>query len=182
MTGPALLDGPHWRFAVDLYARDGVSEACLALQDQFGVDVIVLMAALYGAVALGKAPGTDDIERMDAAIAQWRRAVVHPLREVRRYIKTVNMGEAAERLRDIVRSSELRSEQIELALLAPLANDFSGQASPNRLQMLDLLALVTRLFARDEADRQSLDHIAGPIVDAAMALGRSHSSRNARAI
>ncbi|WP_332712774.1 TIGR02444 family protein [Pelagibacterium mangrovi] len=171
MTEPAALEAPHWRFAVDLYARDGVSQACLALQDRFGVDVIVLMAALYGAVALGKAPGADDIERMDAAIVQWRHAVVHPLREVRRYLKMADMGEAAERLREIVKSSELRSEQIELALLAPLAKSFSGQVSPNRLQMLDLLALVTRFFAQDEVDRHTLDHIVSPIVSAAMTLG-----------
>jgi uncharacterized protein (TIGR02444 family) len=174
VTECAPLDGPHWRFAVGIYAREGVSQACLALQDRFGVDVIVLMAALYGAVALGKAPGADDIERMDAAIVQWRDAVVQPLREVRRYLKTADMGESAEHLRGIVKSTELRSEQIELALLAPFANNFSGQVSPNRLQMLDLLALVTRYFAHDEADRHTLDHIVGPIVNAAMTLDRSY--------
>ena len=166
MIEPLELDGRHWRFAVDLYGKDGVSQACLALQDRFGVDVIVLMISLFGAVALGKAPGKEDIERMDAAIGPWRRSVVHPLRGVRRHLKTAGMGEAAERLREIIKSSELRSEQIELATLAPLIDQFSGRAPENRGETLDLIALISQFYAQEEWDRNTSDLIAASIAEA----------------
>lgn len=148
MTEPAALDGPHWHFAVDLYAQDGVSQACLALQERFGVDVIVLMICLFGATTLGKAPNTEDIAHMDAEISKWRQSVVHPLREIRRYLKTAGMSEATERLRDIIKSSELRSEQIELAALVPQADKFSRAAPQNLQQLHELVYMIVHFYAQ----------------------------------
>ena len=39
--------GALWDFAVRLYAEPGVGEACLALQDRFGVDVPLLLWAAW---------------------------------------------------------------------------------------------------------------------------------------
>ncbi|MFB3151067.1 MAG: TIGR02444 family protein, partial [Alphaproteobacteria bacterium] len=36
-------DNPCWDFALVVYRRDGVAEACLALQESQGVDVNVLL-------------------------------------------------------------------------------------------------------------------------------------------
>ena len=77
-------EGPQWSFAVELYARPAVSEACLALQDRLGGDVCLLLFALFIAREhqIGLADG--DLASLDAAVADWRREVIEPLRSVRR--------------------------------------------------------------------------------------------------
>src|SRR3546814_8824998 len=43
------LDGAHWRFSVAVYGRPEVPASCLHLQDTYGVDVNVLLLALFAA-------------------------------------------------------------------------------------------------------------------------------------
>src|SRR5262249_36099665 len=80
-------EGPHWSFAVDLYARPAVSEACLVLQPRLGGDVCLLLFALFIAREhqIGLAAG--DFARLDDAVADWRREVIGPLRSLRRRLK-----------------------------------------------------------------------------------------------
>ena len=60
-------------FALAFYARPGVSRACLKLQDEGGVDVLMLIALLYADVRLGQPLNTARIATLDAEIANWRR-------------------------------------------------------------------------------------------------------------
>ncbi|MEP5764118.1 MAG: TIGR02444 family protein [Halieaceae bacterium] len=95
---------PFWDFSLDTYARPGVAAACLALQDQHGVDVNVLLYACFAAgrgVTLAKA----DLDAMDAVIEEWRCEVVKPLRMLRRRLPE------ATPLRDLVQQAELSAEQ-----------------------------------------------------------------------
>jgi uncharacterized protein (TIGR02444 family) len=39
-------DDPFWRFSLDLYGRPGVAPACLALQDEAGADVNLVLYLL----------------------------------------------------------------------------------------------------------------------------------------
>lgn len=121
MSADAGLDGPHWRFALEFYAKPGVGEVCLRLQDACGVDVNVLLVAIYAATRLDRAIGPDEIAALDAAAAPWRTRAVLPLRQVRRDLKGgVEETEAAdaEALREGVKALELKAEQIEQAILA----------------------------------------------------------------
>jgi uncharacterized protein (TIGR02444 family) len=43
----AEMDGPHWRFSLAVYGRAGVPPACLKLQDNLGLDVNMLLLALF---------------------------------------------------------------------------------------------------------------------------------------
>ena len=43
--GGRPLDNPFWQFSLDAYQRDGVQPACLSLQDDWGLDVNVLLYA-----------------------------------------------------------------------------------------------------------------------------------------
>jgi uncharacterized protein (TIGR02444 family) len=75
-----------WAFALDVYARPGVSAACIALQDESGADVDIVLYALWcasrGSVLDGAA-----LEAADAVAAPWREATIRPVREVRRALK-----------------------------------------------------------------------------------------------
>jgi uncharacterized protein (TIGR02444 family) len=119
--GDLELEGPQWAFAVDLYQRPRVSEACLLLQDRLGVDVSLLLFALFAAANRGRMLGTADLAELERTAAPWRDEVVRPLRALRRRLKSgpgPASGPAAERLRERIKAAELHAEQIELAVLA----------------------------------------------------------------
>jgi uncharacterized protein (TIGR02444 family) len=78
----------YWRFALEIYARPGVSQACLDMQDSLGLDVNVLLMALLAARIHERAITSAEIEQADHTIAAWREQVVAPLRAVRRQMKT----------------------------------------------------------------------------------------------
>jgi hypothetical protein len=49
MTGSVDLPAsPFWTFTLAVYQKDGVSPACIALQDRLGLDVNFLLLCLYG--------------------------------------------------------------------------------------------------------------------------------------
>jgi uncharacterized protein (TIGR02444 family) len=140
------LDGPHWSFALRLYRQPGVADACLALQDRVGVDVNILLFALFAAIDRGIPLDEGDIEDMDRAVAPWRSDVVQALRTIRRRVK--NGPEPApnmvtEALRDQIKRAELAAEQIEQAVLARwLGQRHAGQAA----QQVDIGGVVARVL------------------------------------
>ena len=112
-------ESPFWRFSLRFYSRPGVAAACLALQDEAGADVNLMLFLLF--LAEHKRQVTaDDIARLDGTVRTWRDRVVKPLRELRRVLKT-GIGEipiaVSETFRGQIKRLELESEQIEQHLL-----------------------------------------------------------------
>src|SRR5688572_14496276 len=107
MTGAA--DSVFWRFSLQFYGLPDVAPACLALQDEAGVDVNLLLFLLFLAEQ-GRAVTRDDVARLDRAVAPWRSGVVEPLRAIRRRLKT-GIGDTpsviSEGLRNMVKKVEL---------------------------------------------------------------------------
>ena len=118
---------PFWRFSLSLYGRPGVGPACVALQDAHGLDVNVLLFALWLA-AEGRRVAAADVAAADAAVGDWRRQAVGPLRAVRRFLKEPPAAldaTAVAALRDRVKAVELESERLQqeaLYRLRPLAD------------------------------------------------------------
>lgn len=113
------LDGSLWRFALSFYARPGVAEACLALQEAGGIDVIQLIALAYADAILDAPLSAGDMATLRRESAPWRDATVLPLRALRRFLKPPREGfpEEKEQLRDKVKAAELMAEQIQLAMI-----------------------------------------------------------------
>jgi uncharacterized protein (TIGR02444 family) len=114
------LTGPHWRYALSVYSTAGVPDACLFLQDSFGVDVNILLIALFSAWR-GRPLSAADIASTDAAIKPWRDEVVRPLRAIRRAMKAsdaLRHGPQGEAVRGEVKRAELSAEQLQQAVLA----------------------------------------------------------------
>lgn len=111
------LTGPHWTFIIKLYGSHDVQQACLLLQDSFGVDVSFLLTLLwYARDGVGFDDG--DVEALDHTIASWRSDVVNPLRAIRREIKLTVMNDGAVTgFRNKIKSIEIEAEQIEIAIL-----------------------------------------------------------------
>jgi uncharacterized protein (TIGR02444 family) len=118
------MASPFWNFSV--YGAGAVQDECLALQDQFGVDVnLVLLCAFAGAVH-DVALTPDDIASARALVAPWHKDIVSSLRAARRRLKAIDMsGADAVQAADLltqVKAAELESERIEQTMLEQWAS------------------------------------------------------------
>lgn len=99
-----------WGWALEAYARPGVPEACLQLQDEHGQNTSYLLWAVW-------AEGPDAAALQGAALSgrSWDDAVLKPIRAVRRTLKAsfpkIDDG-AREGLREDVKAAELRAERV----------------------------------------------------------------------
>ena len=116
-----------WRFSLAFYARPGVAQACLELQDQAEVDVNVMLYLLFLA-SQGRQTDRGTIKQIEEVAAPWRKSVVIPLRSVRRELKAaIGVFETTltASLRRQVKGIELAAERIQqetLERLVPAAS------------------------------------------------------------
>ena len=143
MTGVADRgpgDDPLWRFALGIYARPGVAPACLALQDEAGCDVTLVLWLLWCAEA-GRPLDAAAVAAADARLWPWRAAVVAPLRAVRRAMKGGLLpGIYTDACREGVKAAELEAERLALAALLALAPEPSGAEAGAASRNLSLYA------------------------------------------
>ncbi|MET0446642.1 MAG: TIGR02444 family protein [Pseudorhodoplanes sp.] len=122
MTGDHRdIASESWAFALRLYSAPGVSDACLKLQADAGVDVMLLLVASFAASQRRIRLTPADIRHMDAACGAWRAQVVHPLRQLRTVLKSGPVpapSDETEKLRSQIKASELAAERLENDLLA----------------------------------------------------------------
>lgn len=160
MTAPEDISSetfPLWRFALALYARPGVAQACLDLQDRREADVNLLLYAAWTGADLGFALTADAMAEARRAVADWHRDIVVPLRTVRRRLKTGPApapNEATDTLRKRVQAIEIEAERIEQSILQDLAvlrhpsgEHFAMTAEPAaaRSRRMDTVAANLRL-------------------------------------
>ncbi|MCL6689859.1 TIGR02444 family protein [Pseudomonas citronellolis] len=113
-----------WSFALDLYAQPGVEAACLDLQEA-GADVCLLLAGAWFA-ACGRACSGQRLDTLAKASANWQREVVKPLRTLRQQWKTAARNDAhLEKLRETLKTLELRAERLQLERLAEAGRDWT---------------------------------------------------------
>ncbi len=123
---------PFWDYAIAVYRRDGVGEACLALQARHGVDVNVLLFCCWlGASGRG---ALDDgrMARLVKTVEPWHDDVVRGLRAVRGALKgglDTAPRELSDALRARIAATEIDSEHIEhFMLVADVADLAPGDA------------------------------------------------------
>jgi uncharacterized protein (TIGR02444 family) len=139
---------PFWRFSLQVYRLPGVADACIALQDEAGADVNLLLFLLWNA-HMGRVLSRADVEALESRVAEWRDRVVIPLREVRRQLKSppalVEKG-AAEAFRTRIKQVELEAERVQQESLFALAQSSElGQPalSPEEAARENVLAYQT---------------------------------------
>lgn len=112
------LDGAHWTFALAVYARPGVADCCIELQNRHDVDVNVLLISLYVHTVLQRPMNISTICTLDSAGREIREMAVLPLRSVRRAMKGQTNDARFEAIRSEVKALELKAEQLEQSLIA----------------------------------------------------------------
>lgn len=108
-----------WEWAVKAYGREGVSEACLQLQDYFDQNVCLLLWATWCAET-GRRPDDDQVEAACDVARAWQDTTIAPLRAIRRTLKKPmpDLDSAArEAVREQVKAVELAAERHLLAQL-----------------------------------------------------------------
>ena len=124
--------GALWRFSVAFYARPGVSEALIALQDRAGVDVNLMLFALWLGVSGGGRLSNEELVTADRIARPLRVQVVEPLRALRRKLKP-HPDADVQRLREGIKAIELAAEMViqnRLGSIArPVAGDPAGRAA-----------------------------------------------------
>lgn len=118
----ASSGSPFWTFSLGIYRSPQVQAACLALQDDAGVDVNVLLYMLWLA-SVGRQAGEGEARRIVDSVEAWRRDVVVPLRMARRALKDPPArfdGPHSATLRQQVKRMELEAERLQQEALYQL--------------------------------------------------------------
>lgn len=112
---------PFWDFALDVYRRPGVSDACLVLQERDRLDVNLLLFVCWTGASGSGLLNRDDIAQCLKAVGPWHEAVVRPMRGVRRILKGGFEGapkDLNDQLRREIQAREIDAEHIEQLMLA----------------------------------------------------------------
>ena len=112
---------PFWNYSLHLYGQPGLEEAFLTLQDEFDLDVNIVLFCLW---AGSEGPGQFTAAELTEIVArggQWQREVVQRLRYIRRTLKRDELGATAELVavfRPRAQKLELDAEHTQQLLLA----------------------------------------------------------------
>jgi uncharacterized protein (TIGR02444 family) len=158
---------PFKQFALELYRRAGVADACLDLQARHDLDVnLVLFAGFVGAVR--RQPLTiADLDLAHRQVDEWHQEVVCPLRKVRHRLKTGPVpapSEATGALRRKLGQLEIEAEMIALDQLGALIPELPSARSMRSAAECATAAIETVIrshadIALNEKDRQAIDTI-----------------------
>lgn len=138
-------DDGLWAWVLDAYARPGVADACLELQDTTGQNVPLLLWAAWTA-STGRRIDPDTREAASDTARVWEDTAVAPLRAVRRALKVraVDMqDDDREAVRAQVKAVELEAERRLLLALEALTPAGSGA----NIAVIDALAAVARTWS-----------------------------------
>jgi uncharacterized protein (TIGR02444 family) len=145
---------PFWQFSLRFYRQPQVADACIALQEEAGVDVNLLLFLLWHAT-LGRQLSGPEIAQLEARVGGWREATVVPLRTVRRALKSppeLVAGATAELFRTRIKAVELEAERLqqeamyELARPALLGREAASPELAGRANILAYADMCGRAF------------------------------------
>ncbi len=143
-------DNRCWDFALIVYRRDGVAEACLALQESHGIDVNVLLFCCWLGESGRGALAPKEMAGALALVDRWHRDVVRSLRAVRNRIKG-GFGdidvEYSDPLRGQIMASELDAEHVEhMTLMAAFERPAAEPMPPAEARAKDAAGNVALYF------------------------------------
>jgi uncharacterized protein (TIGR02444 family) len=151
---------PFWRFSLRFYRQPKVADACIALQEEAGVDVNLLLFLLWHAT-LGRTLSLIEVGEVETRIGPWRDATVIPLRTVRRALKSppaLVAPATAELFRTKIKAVELEAERLqqeamyELARPSPLGQPAASLEEAARANIAAYAAIAGALFSKDAVE------------------------------
>ncbi len=110
-----LLDNPFWQFALRCYSRPGNAAFCLKLQDEYRVNVNVLLFSAWLAQSDRSLPRRD-WNALTQQLQPWQQRT-EQIRVLRRALKPFNHRAEGNNLYKAVKRLELISEQYQQYLM-----------------------------------------------------------------
>lgn len=153
MSSPPSSTCDLWAFSLHYYARPGVSDLCLRLQDEHGANVNLVLWALW----LGFRGQLLDVAQLAHAqrkVHSWDQHYVLPLRQLRRRLK-VEFGtsdDAIEAVRAQIKQAELLAEKH----LQQLLETVPGSLEQGAVASAQIMANNLRVYLRTLAVSESL--------------------------
>jgi uncharacterized protein (TIGR02444 family) len=126
-----------WRFSLLVYARPGVSETLIRLQDEAGHNVNLILFGLWRAVCGGRKLDAAAVARARAALAGLDRDVVAPLRRLRRALDAAGLDPDIRDMRRRVLALELAAERRVQARLAASVRPSRAPAAVDRAALAE---------------------------------------------
>ena len=120
---PTSTETPFWRFSLKFYRQAGVSEACIVLQDEYGIDVNLLLF-LFWLASDDRKLSAEEVKMLDDNVRDWRNLTIIPIRDVRRKLKgapTLVEAGTQEAFRNKVKAVELDAERLQQEALYAFA-------------------------------------------------------------
>lgn len=133
-----------WLFSLEMWRHDTVQNGLLALQDEYGANINVLLFAAWLARE-GRNFDPDSVAQ--SGLSDWNATMTAPLRALRRKAK----AESAE-LYQCLKSAELAAERHEQTLLAATFDEHAPareNTSQESLLRANLVSYLHTLDARD---------------------------------
>ena len=154
------LDLSLWEWSARAYGQPDVEAACLALQDEHGQCVSLLLWGLWAARD-GHAPSDAAVAVAVSLAKPWDQAVIQPLRAARRKLKQgfIGVGDAdREALRARIKADELQAERLLLDALQAID---PAPGSPSA-DALSVLLAVSGAWGGPTPAISALQWLAGP--------------------
>jgi uncharacterized protein (TIGR02444 family) len=129
---PAGCEGQSddlWHFSCAFYAQPGVSEALLALQDRSGLDVNLILFALWQGVCGLRRLSRAELMAAERSAGPIRAAIVLPLRALRGKLRSDRDADV-QRLRERIKRLEIAAERIVQRRLARHARTPASDTAP----------------------------------------------------
>jgi uncharacterized protein (TIGR02444 family) len=154
---PSVSGEAFWRFSLAFYARPGVADALIALQDRAGCDVNLILLALWRGAACGHRVDHAELSTAEAAVRPLRRDVIEPLRRLRRGLKT-QADSDIQALRRRIGALELAAERRAQLRLAATISEPRGSGDRDAAARANLGLYLGGEAQSPEADvlRQAL--------------------------
>jgi uncharacterized protein (TIGR02444 family) len=159
MTETQTETTPFWRFSLSFYRQPRVSDACIALQDDSGADVNLLLFLLWLA-SEGRLLPADEVKKLDDHVRDWRNLTIIPIRDARRKLKgarTLIAPGKQEVFRTKVKAIELDAERLQQEALYSftLSGPLGSQAAPTAAARANVSAyerLIGATFSKAAVD------------------------------
>lgn len=115
-----------WKYAVNLYGLRGVTNVCLTLQDNLGLNVNLLLLLCYAEKHHLQLSG-QDIETLAQSVDRWHQQYTHPLRLIRRQLALDDGAPTAAKRATF--DAEMELEKVEQKLLVTAFNQLQPTVS-----------------------------------------------------
>jgi uncharacterized protein (TIGR02444 family) len=153
----SLSADDFWDFSLRFYANDDVEASCLALQDDYGADVNILILAFYAASRRARLIGP--LSSWAGEATQWRDNVIAPIRKSRRALKSEHFHARVPSLRQFknsLQAVELEAEKIGQRLLVENARFEKADISMPELARLNIETYASELPQSLDSDHVDL--------------------------